>query len=202
MLRVSESTVRRLEKTVLPPVIIEQVRYQREQDVREYLQRSRSAREGVEPTDGATTAEAFELFDSGLGAADVVRRLKITSQAVRTLQRDWADLRGGFVVGGEAAVKLERSSLLTGNFPLASGEELVAMLAKNAPDKCRACEDRPPQFCGRCAVARRSAVERLLEADQTEREAKRQVQAARALSRQTVKLAQEVAEDASAGANK
>lgn len=60
MLAVSESTVRRLEKTVLRPVIVDGVRYQREQDVREYMQRSRGASAGGDATDGATASAAFD----------------------------------------------------------------------------------------------------------------------------------------------
>ena len=156
MVGASVSTVRRLEKTLLPPVIIKGVRYQREQDVREHLQRTRGAGATADAAEGSTASDAFELFESGLGPADVVRRLRIGPQAVRLLHREWADLRGGFVFGGEAAAKLERIPWLTGCFPVTSGDELVAMLAENAPDECRICKERPPQFCGRCAVARPS----------------------------------------------
>lgn len=164
------------------------------------MQCSRNGRGNVDGTDGATAGDAFELFDSGLGPADVVRRLRITPQAVRVLQREWADLRGGFVVEGEVATKLQRISWLNGNFPIASGDELVAMLSENTPDECGVCKKRQPQFCGHCAVARPSAVERLVEKQQIEREARRAAAEARSLSRDTIKSAQDAADTASAGA--
>jgi hypothetical protein len=203
MLGVSESSVRRLEKTVLPPVIMKGVSYQREQDVHDYLRRTRGAAESADDMDGATAAAAFELFDCELGPADVVRRLKLTPLAARTLHREWVDLRGGFVVGAEAAAKLERIPWLNGEFPVKSGDELVAMLTECAPDACGLCKDdkRPPQFCARCTIARRPAIERLVEAQQIEREAKREARSARALSRETIDLAQGAAARASASAN-
>lgn len=197
MLAVSESTVRRLEKTVLRPVIIDRVCYQREQDVREYMRSSRASAGDTDATDGATASAAFEVFESGLGPADVVRRLKITPQAARVLHGEWADLRGGFVVGGRAAKKLERIRWLNAT-PVTSGDDLVAILIANAPELCPICKKSSPQYCGRCAVTKRSAVEAVVEQQCVVRERRRESLEERSLSRATAETAREAVEAATA----
>lgn len=99
-------------------------------------------------------AGAFELFDSGQGPVEVVKRMKLDPRAARALHREWVDLRGGFFVGAEALAKLEGIAFLRDLLPVTNGEELVRMLEACEVEQCTSCRRRVPGFCGWCVIVR------------------------------------------------
>lgn len=102
ILGISIPTVRRLEKTSLPPVHVddEGVHWHSLKAVQAYKARLLENASPRAQVDGALTADAFALFERGADAAEVAVAMRMTADATRQLQKDWADLKGGFVVGG------------------------------------------------------------------------------------------------------
>jgi hypothetical protein len=107
--------------------------------------------------DGETTAAVFELFAQGVQPVDVVIRMKLPAPNVDTLHRQWAALRGGYLVDFEAAREisaLRRETLL-------DSAGLVRNLRATPPAACDGCHEmfgdaqdvggRGAAFCGLCA---------------------------------------------------
>ena len=117
----SVATLRRLERTVLRPVVDGSgVHRHSVKRLLDYKADCASSGADVDGREGALAAAAFEHFDRSLGPADVVKLLKVAPSVARELHRGWADLGGGFVVSGEAAVKVERLALNDDDAPVRS----------------------------------------------------------------------------------
>lgn len=155
VLDTSVSTLRRLEQTVLPPVIDSNgVHLQSEQRLLEYkIQRTTVT--GRSPGfDGIVASAAFEQFDRGAGPADLVKQLKVEPRVARDLHREWADLRGHFVVSGAAAAKLERLALMCDDIQIRTGDDIVALLEQFEKTGCSCCSRRTARLCFSCYGAR------------------------------------------------
>ena len=151
----SVATLRRLERTVLRPVvdgsgvhrhIVKRLLY--------YKADRASSGADVDGREGALAAAAFKYFDRSLGAADVVKLLRVAPSVARELYREWADLGGGFVVSGEAAVRIERLALNDDDAPVRSNVDLLRLLKRLDEPQCSGCKRRTPCFCLRCFVHR------------------------------------------------
>lgn len=152
---VSVATLRRLELTVLRPVVDGSgVHRHSVRRLLDYKAERASSGADAEGREGALAAAAFEHFDRGLGPADIVKLLKVTPNVAREIHREWADLGGGFVVSGEAAVKIERLALNDDDGPVRSGVELLRLLERLEEPQCSGCKRRTPCFCLRCFVHR------------------------------------------------
>lgn len=149
ILGVSLPTVRRLEKTSLPPVHVddEGVHWHSLKAVQAYKARLLENAPPRAQIDGALTADAFALFERGADAAEIAVTLRTTADAARQLQKDWADLKGGFVVGGIVAYKI-REMAPSGD-PIETGEDLLRFARSLDYEECACCK-RPATFCMRC----------------------------------------------------
>jgi len=106
LLRVSSSTVRRLEERgVLHPRVIDGVHFFDPLDIH----RARTARTSTAPTDGEAAALAFELLDQGVGPRDIVKRCRVTPERARALAIEWKKMGSGeLVVSAEVGGELSR----------------------------------------------------------------------------------------------
>lgn len=163
-LGVSESTVRRLEHTELPPVVENGVHRHSLRRLREFgLRRARCG--GNVPTgrcDGEIAGEAFGLFEERRGPAEVVRLLRVEPSVARELFREWADLHGTLAIGGVALSKIERLADLFDGEPVTGEEALLRVLdgIQNESSNCLCCSRAIPKFCARCCVHRYPGVAR------------------------------------------
>lgn len=120
LLRVSSSTVRRLEERgVLHPHVIDGVHFFDPDEIH----RARAARATSAPTDGDAAALAFELLDQGVGLRDVVKRCRVTPERARALATEWQKMGSGELVIS-AEVRAEISRAFDG-LPLPSCEALL-----------------------------------------------------------------------------
>lgn len=120
LLRVSSSTVRRLEERgVLHPHVIDGVHFFDPEEIH----RARAARTTNAPTDGDAAALAFELLDQGGGLRDVVKRCRVTPERARSLATEWKRMGSGELIIS-AQVRAEISRAL-GGLPLPSSEALL-----------------------------------------------------------------------------
>ena len=106
LLRVSSSTVRRLEmRGVLHPHVVDGVHFFDPQEIH----RARTARTSTAPTDGEAAALAFELLDQGVGLRDIVKRCRVTPERARALAIEWKKMGSGeLVVSAEVGAELSR----------------------------------------------------------------------------------------------
>jgi hypothetical protein len=175
----SVPSLRRLEKSgALKPILVDAkgVHWHSLRLVQEYAAQMKALVSPVSPAEsleGAVAAEAFELLDGGASAADLVKTLKLLPAAARSLQSEWADLRGGMVLSGRALSRI--ASIWTeDDTTIASEDALLRYLERLDPSTCASC-GRPPAFCMSCfhhrprralevvALARRRAEERRAE---------------------------------------
>jgi hypothetical protein len=146
---VSESTLRRLEGTVLHPTV--------ENGVHLLLALRLDDASGVR-----IAAAAFEAFDRKLGPVEVVKLLRIPPAAARELFHQWANLEGCLVVEGEAFCRIER--VLWINDEVRTSDDLARALEEYDAGKCLCCKRRPPRFCACCCVDKRGEVYRIADA--------------------------------------
>lgn len=120
LLRVSSSTVRRLEERgVLHPQVVDGVHFFDPEEVR----RAQVARAPSASTDGDAAALAFQLLDQGMNMRDIVKRCRVTPERARTLATEWKKMgHGELVISVE--VRAEISRLLEG-LPLPSSDALL-----------------------------------------------------------------------------
>ncbi len=166
MLGVSVSTLRRREGELLNPIVSERgVHYFEESEVRSVLVQRRSIRVTNGVDNGGMAADVFELLDREVHPVDIVKQLRLPPTTVRTLQAQWAEMRGGFVVSAEEARRL---SELAGHCEAQSAAALEAQLRqqrsqtrallsqRHGPSPvCRLCGTRPSCVCEPCLVEHR-----------------------------------------------
>jgi hypothetical protein len=153
VLRKSVSTIRRMEGTVLEPVVgsdgVHRFRYE---EVRQ-LQVIPPERE-LSPGDYdcEMAAAAFALFDDEADPIDVVIRLRYDPRAVSAMYEEWTRMRGALFVPADVVAKLEyyvTESVL----PLADANALLDAIAKMLALWCESCRLRSPVLCVQCAAA-------------------------------------------------
>jgi hypothetical protein len=194
MAGISESTLRRREKDELPPIVDENgVHRHSKQRVLEYRARQLADKGGRTAVDGEMAAAAFELFDADRNPVDVVKLLHLEPLAVRVIHREWADLRGGFFVGGEAALKVEdlASAAEEG---VRNGEDLLRMLEKLELAFCACCKRRTPHLCLSCYHRRPPRADKLVAAAIAEMNARNEERAERDINARAAKRARVSAE--------
>lgn len=107
LLRVSPSTVRRLEERgELHPRVIDGVHFFDPDEIH----RARTARAPSAPPDGDAAALAFELLDQGVGLRDIVKRCRVTPERARVLAAEWKKMGSGeLVIGAEVRTEIARA---------------------------------------------------------------------------------------------
>jgi hypothetical protein len=176
-LNCSTSTIRRMEGTVLTPVVGPGgVHLFHERHVREVVQRGRSS-SSPDAFDGEMAARAFELFDAGMNVVDVVKETKFDPRAVKAMQDHWARARGCLVIPADSLRELCRIDWIEWvdeAFPLVEARYLIASLKASKPEPCERCERKTPTLCVPCmrALKRDEALRlaRKNEADQARRQ--------------------------------
>jgi hypothetical protein len=134
-----ERTIRRWERNRLAPAVLVGEDGTHRFDlahVRELVE----VREGTQAAphcfeDGETTAQVFDLFAGGVEPVEVVMRLRLAAAAVDVLRRQWAALRGGYVVDRETAraiCALRGETILDGQALLKSLREVPPRVATGA----------------------------------------------------------------------
>ena len=196
VLGASVSTVRRMEGLTLRPIVGERGEHLfHEEHVRALVvERTRVTSQSADGYDGVMAAAAFEIFDAGDGPVEVVKQLKADPRAVRTLLREWADLRGGFFVGAEVAAKLEKVAVLEGLFPVATDVQLLQILDDCQPALCECCARRPSRLCLSCVTNRRSEVEKLVVRRAARQDANQAARIDKAVSGEAVEMARSAVE--------
>lgn len=100
---------------------------------------------------GGVAGDAFAAFDDGATEADVVKRLRIAPNLARQLQDEWADLAGGFFVGGHVRAKLvEMMNGYDDTNPVATGEDLLRLLDHIEVPRCASGCQSWARFCMAC----------------------------------------------------
>ncbi len=187
IMKTSRTTVRRMEGSVLQPVVGQDgVHRFREEHVRQVVERRvRSVPAQPDTYDGATAATVFALFDEGLNGADVVKRCQLHPLAVSAMHRQWTLLRGGFAVDAETARQIAALRWLRADSPIGSGEELLAALRRTPPRECIDCGTDLAVCCSACARARqRTELERRAAREKAEKEAREHQERLRELDEQ------------------
>lgn len=192
ILGISVSSVRRLESNVLPAVVDESgTHLHSEKRVLAYKLQRAAAGVGSGGDAGVLASSAFECFDQGASPVDVVKELKVTPRAARDLLVEWADLRGGFVVSGAAAAKLQRLAWGCDEIDVKSGDDLVALLEQFEKTECASCHRRTPRLCLRCYSTRPPRAQSLLAAAVAASESRREERARADTEKQIVERARQ-----------
>jgi hypothetical protein len=129
LLRVSSSTVRRLEERgELHPRVIDGVHFFDPEEIH----RARAARASSAPADGDAAALAFELLDQGVGLRDIVKRCRVTPERARALATEWKKMGSGeLVISAEVRAEISRAlgiRVLSSDTLLRSVRDLVQQL--------------------------------------------------------------------------
>jgi hypothetical protein len=154
VLGVSIATLRRLERTVLRPVVDANGMHRHSvRRLLDYKAERANPIAGADDCKGAQAAAAFEHFDRSLGPADVVKLLKVTPNLARELHGDWADLGGGFVVSGEIAARIDRLGPKDDGAPVTNGAELLRLLERPDVRTNRSVQDASGELRASASVA-------------------------------------------------
>ncbi len=196
-LGVSVTELRRLEQKVLPAV--RDARgyhlHSEEQIVEFKVRRSTMAASKASPIDGALASAAFTMFDEGASAVELVKAHQVPPSLAEELFAKWVSMRGGFVVDGETAAKIEMALRYYVEAPINSAADIVKALRAVEPDDvCVGCKRVAPCFCIRCFQTRPSGAIAAADAIRASTAARDAVRARKA----TDKLAEERARRASA----
>jgi hypothetical protein len=107
LLRVSSSTVRRLEERgELHPRVIDGVHFFDPEEIH----RARAARASSAPPDGDAASLAFELLDQGVGLRDIVKRCRVTPERARALAIEWKNMGSGeLVISAEVRAEISHT---------------------------------------------------------------------------------------------
>jgi hypothetical protein len=168
-LGLSQSSVRRMEGTVLQPIVgPNRVRYFVEEHVEAVFIRIRHT-QSVEQTDipGPLAAQVFERFRSGLNAVDIVKELRIDPELVEQLATDWQRFTSTMLLRDTEVKEVQRALRAKA---ITDSPSLLAAIAdhkRGAIDHCTRCENARASYCLECARAvgrrdlRREAANRL-----------------------------------------
>lgn len=191
---ISVPTLRRYERSVLKPMLVDEHNvHWHSLRACEQLKKELTPND-VECTDrinGVISAAAFELFDAGANAADVVKGLKILAADARILQKEWADLRGVMLISGETLLKI-RSLRTTDSNKIFTGEELLLYLNQAEYPVCRGCSSgRQPILCLTCYYRRPPQAEELVARALQKIEERRAASDGESIERETYEQARE-----------
>ena len=176
LLGVSESTVRRREGANLTPIVENGVHYYLEEEVLSLTTRRtllvkhpgptrpvelrhpiRHGNFAPENDDGERAAKVFDLLDEGVSPIAIVRRLRMSPDAVEALHAQWVRMNDGFLVSGAVKAELERlpwprarPAVWTGEALAKAVRALVDTLARSGPVPCRKCRLEAASVCGVC----------------------------------------------------
>ena len=154
-LGISETTLRRRERDVLKPVMVDGVHMFEERQVRSVVTTLRRKLGGsTAAADGGVAADVFELLRDGVQPVEIVMRLRLPPDVVNRLCEQWSAMRGGFMVSAEDATALGG---------LTSTDELAALVGRvpRPPGKprCFGCGCDPEgdsyRVCSACLVGMR-----------------------------------------------
>lgn len=153
IINLSVPTVRRLEKTVLKPMLVDDsgTRWHSLRAVHAYaaeLREPAPAAAAEQNVDGKLAAQAFVLLDDGADAADLVKALEIPTKVARSLETDWAEIRGHMFIDAWTLSRL-RGRRVTDDNLLLSAEDLLRYMDAIEFPVCQACR-RPPSYCTVC----------------------------------------------------
>lgn len=152
------NTVKRREGVDLHPVRDAQgVFWFREEEVRALarrLQQSEVIEDPAKHYDGATAARVFAMLDEGRGIADIIVVLELHPAIARGIAREWADLRGALIIGGETLARFPTFPCMFFAEPVRTEADLIEALETADAQHCDLCERNAPHFCLWCFVHR------------------------------------------------
>ncbi len=166
MLNVSVSTLRRYEDELHPSIGPKGVRMFDEVTLRSaaITLKRRRVFEAAGPGAGDTAADVFTLLDDGIGATEIVKRLRLAPELVVALQGQWAEMRGGFVVSEDEAFEL---GMISGRHPAKTAAGAIADVrrcvnllkqSKQGSLQCQYCHQKTACSCEPCAIDLRGPV--------------------------------------------
>ena len=152
-LDVSDTTYRRIERTLQPVVDARGVHRIAAEQIEEL--RVRRGRVKTAETPGSYTGEisaaVLELLDEGHTPREILKRLQVHPLTMKAILNDAISLHGGFFVDGDQALRLERHFASEGgDFPIKSFEMLDAHILGLCKPQCGWCRKRPPRICLAC----------------------------------------------------
>lgn len=99
--------------------------------------------------DGEIAARAFDEFDRGVAAADLVKSMQLLPAVAQQLEQQWAEMRGRLILSARAIAKLQ-DLVMDGDDHRVTEETLLATIAHQTFLKCTTCRSKCPEFCIRC----------------------------------------------------
>ena len=170
------NTVKRREGIDLHPVRDAQgVHWFREEEVRALarrLQQSEVIEDPAKHYDGPTTARVFRMLDEGRGIADIIVALELHPAIARAIAREWADLRGALIVGGETLARFPTFPCMYFAEPVRTEADLIEALETADAQHCDLCERNAPHFCLFCFVHRHRELVALAKEEQAREKAR------------------------------
>ncbi len=164
MLGMSVSTLRRREGTeITPRVGPDGVHLFDETEVRAISVKYRSASPATatgDVVDGALAADVFGLLDEGVGAVDVVKRLRVHPDTIEALHGQWARMRGSIVLSRAQLNDIAEDDGYAGAVPIRDAQTLIASFKASADQArafCMVCTTEGALLCVGCASRRNAA---------------------------------------------
>ena len=158
MLGVSKSTLRRMEGIELQPTIgPHNIRMFHEEEIRAVVVTRRGRMDASDATSetGELAAEAFELFDNGLGVVDAVKQLRAAPDVIESLHLHWARLRKNMLVSAESRAAICTALIGYDDGSLKTEADVVAFIRKwvmtESVRQCWQCKRELACFCRECA---------------------------------------------------
>jgi len=171
MLGVSKSTLRRMEGAELQPTIgPHNIRMFHEEEIRAVVV-TRRGRTDAGSDVGELAAEAFELFDRGLGVVDAVKQLRAAPELIESLHLHWTRLRGSMLISAPGRSAICAALLGWDDGSLKTEADVVAFIKKWVTDEsvrqCGQCKREWACFCRECAKqwGLRQAMDQLAETE-------------------------------------
>ncbi|MFZ5893263.1 MAG: hypothetical protein ACOY0T_19545 [Myxococcota bacterium] len=155
MLGVSKSTLRRMEGTELQPTIgPHNIRMFHEEEIRSVIV-TRRGRMDAGSDAGELAAEAFELFDNGLGVVDAVKQLRAAPEFIESLHTHWVRLRKNMLISAEGRAAICMALIGYDDSSLRTEADVIAFLNKwvtmDSARRCLQCKSDFACFCRECA---------------------------------------------------
>lgn len=197
------NTVKRREGVDLHPVRDGQgVFWFREEEVRALarrLQQSEVVEDPAKHYDGATAARVFAMLDEGRGIADIIVALELHPAIARGIAREWADLRGALIVGGETLARFPTFPCMFFAEPVRTEADLIEALETADAQHCDLCERNAPHFCLWCFVHRHRELVALAKAEEAREKARVEERYQRRVEAEAQKSARAAASRETAG---
>ena len=127
--------------------------------------------QSVSNYDTQIAAKIFQALDDGLSTRDIVKKLLIHPDTVKTVYSAWEQLgtlEGGGIQISAKALEIINNLPLPGSYPILNEEQLLANLQETSRDtqKCGMCKTQHSRICMTCAEKSFTPIEQISNAAQ------------------------------------